>query len=253
MYIGLSGFAVYVNRPDAITGQKHNTVKYIDWEDAAKCKDYPHCKSCDESAQNNMFTMIFSLCLCLPTIYADYTRSTAETDRNFDKLTGALGGIFGSLSTIVGLIHFGAVCGNDLPDHVNDKATGKEVSLSWDVGNGLHLLMWASILLVIDGIVHLVTPTPEHCWREPEVPEEEKPLKPAATTGEKASDEASITQENDDAKDLPNDDVSKDLSADGGDIEKPAHDPILNDSTPDEENATGEEAPANEHDVDTSS
>jgi len=134
-----------------------------------------YCSDCDTASTNALVTVIMTIIFMPVCLYADYHRSSEESDDNFEKAAGALGNIVGGIMTLASITSFGADCVDQLPLHWNTPE-GLIFEMSYDLGFGFDALIIATAFLIADGCIHLLTPTPERCWRDSECEDETLPL-----------------------------------------------------------------------------
>jgi len=164
MYIGLNGVVHDLVKTDDVSGEMHETVFESYFSGGTKCSR-AFCTDCKAAASTCWQTVIIGLCVAIPTLMSDYTRSHSNEDSNFEKSVGFIGGIAGGLIDLYGLIVFAQDCSENLP--TTDTRDGITKTLHWEIGIGLKCLIGATCLIILDGLLHLIVPSP---------PERHKPL-----------------------------------------------------------------------------
>jgi hypothetical protein len=162
MWIGLTGTVTRAHIVNKITGASTTTTTSQDF-DSKDCT-HKYCSDCKSAATGALVSVIFGLILAIPTLMSDITRRNPENDTNIEKLIGALGGILGGIATLIGLITFKSACSEELPTSYSDG--NNSATIEWSIGVGYEMLITATCFLIVDGCVHLLTPSPEHCWSE---------------------------------------------------------------------------------------
>lgn len=180
MWIGLTGTVTRAHIVNKITGASTTTTTSQDF-DSKDCT-HKYCSDCKSSATGALVSVIFGLILAIPTLMSDITRSDPEKDCNIEKLIGALAGILGGIATLSGLLTFKSACAEELPTSYSDGTNS--ATIVWNIGVGFEMLITATCFLMFDGCVHLLTPSPEHCWSEIIDGEPLAPLKGHATKGD---------------------------------------------------------------------
>lgn len=158
-----------------VSNHNNSLTKVFEWADD-KCKTHFQNTStvCDDckSACWTAFTCVVSSLLFLPMcIYSDFHRSRESTDSNCEKFMGAAGNIIGGFWTLASLQSFTNNCVDGLGDvhaqahdEVYASTEAGNISTSWTSEVGYYALIAATILLMVDGFIHLLMPTPSCCW-----------------------------------------------------------------------------------------
>jgi hypothetical protein len=166
MYVGLSGVLTDVTTVNLKTGTTSDKKfeGFFAWSKKDKDCSSNYCKGCKEASEANLTTVLIGLILAIPTLMSDLTRTSDANDTNLEKVIGIMGGLFGGVSDMLGLISFMFSCATTLPEHIKSKHEGKmmEVAVKWQVGVGLYCMMFATGILFMDGLVHLLVPAPRH-------------------------------------------------------------------------------------------
>jgi hypothetical protein len=139
-YVGLYEIIVIAPR----FGEVSFSWKYYEHGYYADCKD-----ACNVS----IYSVIFALITCIPTILTDLQRSTVKGDFNCQKVMGVVTGLMGTISTLLALSFYADGCYSNLP--FND-AAGEEIA--WELGPGFVCLLVATLLKLINLFIHLLMP-----------------------------------------------------------------------------------------------
>jgi len=114
--------------------------------------DSSFCVQCRDSCDASVTVAIMSLVTILPTITTDIQRSTRKGDMNCQKFMGMLTGILSFVSTLAALSSYAGGCLRNLPTQIGG------LSIQYSPGPGLLCLVVATVLKVVDIVVHVCTP-----------------------------------------------------------------------------------------------
>lgn len=158
LYIGLNGVVHDVVTTDPINGEMHETVFESYFDSSNRCKS-AYCEDCRGAASSCWQTVIIALIVSIPTLMSDYTRSHSNEDTNFEKSLGFIGGIAGGCLDLYGLFSYADLCVDELPLHSTRDGITK--TMHWEEGIGLKCLIASTFLLILDGLLHLIVPSPK--------------------------------------------------------------------------------------------
>jgi len=170
IYVGLSGVLRVIDYHDIYTGVREEKIfeGYFAFKYKNRCVT-KYCKDCRAAAQACISSVVIGLLMAIPTLLSDFARSREHEDSNTEKILGAFGGLYGAIADLVSLYSYADGCAEDMPNTIT-RANGDVIEVHWTEGLGLKCLVAATFLLLIDGLIHLLVPTPVRC----QYPEDEE-------------------------------------------------------------------------------
>jgi len=133
-----------------VTGSADEATIDYDWESDECATD--ECADCADASQACKVTVIMAFVTEIPAITTKLTRSHVDSDTNCQKWMGIITTFMSMLSTLVTLSTFADLCYRNLSDEYN----GVKMTYTW--GPGMICVLLATMVKVIDIVIHCAVP-----------------------------------------------------------------------------------------------
>jgi hypothetical protein len=133
-----------------VTGSVNSFTIDYDWDSDNCISD--ECNDCADASHACRATVIMAFVTEIPAITTKLTRSHVDSDTNCQKWMGIITTFISMLSTLITLSTFADLCYRNL----SDEYRGIKMTYTW--GPGMVCILLATVLKVIDIVIHCAVP-----------------------------------------------------------------------------------------------